>query len=106
MTFTRLILAAGLAIGAAFPITEATAQSVFIQEGYGSDDYYNGGYDDGVVVRRHHDNGWHRGWDRRYSQRGWRERPVYGSMNRCRIVTIRRENDMGDLIVRRVRRCY
>src|SRR6476620_4136428 len=114
MTFTRLILAAGLTIGAVLPAmtTGATAQSLYIQGGgYGNGGYDQGRYDqrgDGdntMIVRRHHDNGWHRGWDRRYSGGGWRDHEVYGMMNRCRVVTIRREDDMGDVIVRRVRRC-
>ena len=109
MTFSRLILAAGLAIGAALlAVTSgATAQSLVIQGGgYRDDGYGQGGYGDNtVVVRRHHDNGWHHGWDRRYSNRRWQDREVYGTMNRCRVVTIRRENEMGDIIVKRVRRC-
>ena len=109
MTFRRLILVAGLAVGAALPaFTDgAAAQGVIIQGGgYAGDSYDQRGYqDDGVVIRRHHDNGWHHGWDRRYSDRRWGEREVYGTMNRCRIVTIRRENEMGDMIVKRIRRC-
>ena len=112
MRFTRWVMAVSLMIGAAVPVTGATAQSLYIQGGgYSNDGFDRGRYgqegygDNEVVVRRHHDNGWHRGWDRRYGNRGWREREAYGTMNRCRNVTIRRENEMGDIIVKRIRRC-
>ena len=109
MTITRLILATGLSLAVIIPLatTSAAAQSVIIDPGYRNDGYtHRGGYDDDtVVIRRHSNRGWHRGWDQRYSHRGWRDRGAYGMMNGCRMVTIRRQNDMGDTVIRRVRRC-
>jgi hypothetical protein len=104
MTITRMLLAAGLSLAAIAPFatTSASAQSFVIQHDNGG--YVDRGFDDGdntVVIRRHHDNGWHRGWDR---HAGWRDRESFG-MGGCRMVTIRRQNDMGDTIIKRMRRC-
>jgi hypothetical protein len=92
MTIAKVILAAGLALGVTAPLaTPAAAQTTIIRR----DD--NG---DRVIIRRHSDRGWHHGrWDR----------PVYGfygrDRDRCRTVTVRRENEDGDVMVRRIRKC-
>ena len=96
MSMSRLIFAAAVSLGAALPLTSsgASAETTVIRS------YDNGGrYDNGegaVVVRRHSDHGYHHGWDRR--------REAYG-MNNCRTVTVRRENDRGDVMVKRMRKC-
>jgi hypothetical protein len=87
MTMSKLILSAAVFAAAALPLaTSASAQSAYIREG-----------DNAVVIRRHHDNGWHRGWEHRHYN-------SYG-MQGCRTVTIRRTNDMGDTVIKRIRRC-
>jgi hypothetical protein len=50
--------------------------------------------------------------DRRYERRRYERRRVYdddtlstGSVSRCRTVVIREEDDDGDIVTRRVRRC-
>jgi hypothetical protein len=90
MTIAKVILAAGLALGVTAPLaTSAAAETTIIRR----DD--NG---DGVIIRRHSDRGWHhRNWDR--SAYG-----LYGQ-ERCRTVTVRSENDDGDVMVRRIRKC-
>jgi hypothetical protein len=100
MTITRLLLATSLSLAAIVPLSPASAQSVVIDRGYANDGYVDRDEDNTVVIRRHHDNGWHRGWE----NHAWRDREAFG-MGGCRIVTIRRQNDMGDTIIKRMRRC-
>jgi hypothetical protein len=42
---------------------------------------------------------------RRIERRGYDDRFGTGSTGRCRTVTIREEDDNGDIVTRRVRRC-
>jgi hypothetical protein len=102
MKLASIVLAAGVALMAA---SSASAQTI------------RGGIDADVDVRvRSDDRRGERFRDRddddvrvirRYSDRNrWRERRygVYGS-RKCRMTTIRRVDDDGDVVIRKIRRC-
>jgi hypothetical protein len=82
MKITMILAAAALALSA----SAATAETTVIRHDDG---------DRSVTVRRHSDRGMHRGWV---------EHRSYG-VNRCRTITVRREADNGDTVVRRIRKC-
>jgi hypothetical protein len=93
VTIAKLIITAGLAVsaltGLGLSVAPANAQTTIIQrEDEG---------DASVTIRRHA-NRWDNDWDR---PRGV---TIYGEP-RCRTVTIRREMDNGDTVVRRIRKC-
>jgi len=81
MKLSTLFAAGALALTA----TAASAETTIIRQDSG---------DGSFTIRRHSDRGWHHGW----------YRDSFG-MQRCRTVTIRRENEDGDVTVRRIRRC-
>jgi hypothetical protein len=57
----------------------------------------------GVTVGRDRDRGYDRErWDRRHHDRDFTTGSVRGG---CRYVTITKENDDGDTVTRRIRRC-
>ena len=88
----RVLLALALGVSAA---TTASAQDVYIeQDGRGGDR--------GFERRWDHDRGGH-GWDRGM-QRGCREVDTTGSVG-CRHITVRKQEDWGNTVVKRIQRC-
>lgn len=92
----KLALALGLCVAA----TAASAQSIEFRAGGGG---YDRGFDRGPSVRTEVRRGWDDG-DRVVVRR--RHRDVYETGNvGCRTIIVKRENAMGDMVTKRIRKC-
>jgi hypothetical protein len=89
----RILLAFALSASAA---TAASAQGVYVEQ-------HGWGGDRGFERRWDHDRGDHRGWDRAM-RRGYREVDTTGSVG-CRQITVRKQDEWGNTVVKRIQRC-
>jgi len=101
----KLVLTFALSVLSA---AAASAQGVYIEQRGGMAGGFEGGWDGDRGRHRGWDRGMRRGWDRDEERvvvrRSYREPSVTGSLG-CRNITIRKQDDWGNTVTKRIQKC-